>query len=734
MAARHANRPAADSFGWRYVARIAAALILFCGIIASGVVAGGVSDRLFRSRDSSGAVPDTLLQVTYDQQTQQSHVLAYLPGKKTPAPLLDGAFDPLIAADGAQMVFTQRLPSGDAMQYAVVAFGTGTLARQWRAVIATTPPPKPQSGPDIMLTTEITADRVYVASHNWGSADPATIIALDRTDGAERARWTVDFAGKNVYTISLRALPDGASLAMMGNESNGATTLMAATFVRFRLPDGREIERHTPIEQSNSAPTLGGSLSPDGHTLYQLTYGSSPTSLVLRFFDLENGTVQPALDLPFKTDEQFLTYEQAVSHDGQRLYVLVPGSRALTVVNLATRRIEEQAQLEMQGAKTTGGASLLGRVFATVRGFLVQDVAAKGPLLSGMQFAPDGRTLYAASVQPARPGSIAEPDGIWVIDTQAWRVTQRWLPETAPSTLILSADGRTLTVQDRDGGLRTLDTASGNELARASSGTNGTLISLPDHYRARYGKSPAIGVSTPRLPTPFAALTATVTTDTAVAGDTVTVEARFTNPASGTPITPGAWDVRFTPPAAVMASLTRGGNLAFGQPVTLANAGYGLYRGTVTLAEPGVWAVQARAHWDAGDLPDRQATAARGVTVQPAFVGTDGVRYIARVTTDPARPVVGHPTTLRVAVVDAARGTPLPDGVTIWGGLPPTLDADFIGSAGYRLETLHASGHGIYTSTLPFATAGEWRIAVQVPLPNGIKDAVTVGTVTVGSG
>ncbi len=719
--------------------RVLAAFALVCAMMATGVIGGSLADHFAHGRSQSSAVPDTLIEMTYDQQARQSHVVAYVPGMKAPHPLLDGGIDAVISPDGKQIVFTQRRQTPDGVQYAIVAFASDSLAPQWRTVIAAGPV-ETQQTPGPILTTEVTTDRVYIASHHWLSAEPITVVALNRAEGRERARWNVDLAGREGRIVSLRAAPDGASLALLAslNTEAGVNVGPKSLFVRLRLLDGQEMQR-LPITQTGSAASfsLDSPMTPDGHTLYQLSYGDSPTHLVLHFFDLQKGATLSAIDLPFEGKEDFLAYEQTISHDGKHLYVLAPTLRSLVVVNLMTRRIEDQVQVDTTAITTTGNASLFARVFGIVHGFFVQDVAAKGGLLGGMQLSPDGRTLYAVGATGRSHDTQAH--GIWVIDTGGWRVMKQWLPDASPSALLLSGDGGYLTVRQSRGGIRTLETASGNEIFATDSGNSdaGSLFSLVERYRERYGKSPTISTSARDLHTspPFAALTASVNMKTIVAGDTVTIEAQFTDPASDTPINPEMKAVRYEPPAAVTALFCRYGKIACGPSVTLTNIGYGHYRGSIPLTDAGSWSLQVLADWSRNEIPNRQALVENAVTVRAAFIGSDGNRYSMQVTTDPGQPVAKQAATIRVAFVDAAHGTPLPPGVALFGGLPATLDADFFANGTmYLLETLPARGHGVYSGPVTLGASGSWRVAVDVPAGGGATKTVPVGAVQVIGG
>jgi hypothetical protein len=717
---------------------VVGALALVCAITATGVITGTVIDRLAHGHSSSGVVPDTLLQMVYDQQARQEYVVAYLPGTRTPYPLLDDGSNPLISPDGDQVFFTQRQLTADGVQYAVVAFASDTLAQAWRSVVVTGP-----AGTQQTLSTEVTHDHVYIASHRWQSSEPVTIVAFDRADGREQARWSVDLAGQEASGISLRAAPDGGSLALMVNlqSGTGLDVVPKSLFLRFHLPDAREIERMALSQTGdNGLYWLGGAATPDGNTLYQLGYGNSETNLVLRFFDLHSEAALPSLAIPFAgSGPFFLAYEQAISHDGQRLYVLAPSLRSLVVVNLMTRSIEDRVQLDAGAVTSASGAPLFARVLGSIGGLFGQHAAAKGPILGAMQFSPDGRTLYAAGIKGE--GYSAGSRGVWVIDTHSWRVWKQWLADASPTALLLSGDGRFLSVADSDGGLHTLDTTSGNELftARNQAGGNtyAQTLSLTELYRQRYGKSPNLGAPAPavRAPLPFAALTASVNTSAVIAGDTVTIEARFTDPTSGLPITPRMHGIHYAPPVTVTAAFCLNHMTACEPRIPLTNTAYGVYRGSAMLMAAGQHTVQVAAIWDRDDLPNRQITVENAVTVQPAFTGTDGRRYIAMVGADPEQPIAKREATLRVVFVDAARKTPLPDGVELFGGLPKLLNLDCVygDGGGYSLVPLTAVGHGIYAGPAILWMPGNWRIGLQAPVGNGVVSSVPIGAIRVAS-
>src|SRR5207248_2369686 len=129
-----------------------------------------------------------------------------------------------------------------------------------------------------------------------------------------------------------------------------------------------------------------------------------------------------------------------------------------------------------------------------------------------------------------------------------------------------------------------------------------TAYSLVEQYRQVYGKTPAVaGVRLGDAPaiTPVAAIALGARPKAIVAGDQVTVEARFVDPATGTTLEPGRRAVRYEPPARVTATLSQGqaADPAKDLTITLESAGYGVYRGVATPRRAGNWSLGVTAEW-----------------------------------------------------------------------------------------------------------------------------------------
>lgn len=685
---------------------------------------------------SSVTVPDTLLlasPATAGGQGVESstslNISAYLPGLNAIRPLLEGAGEPVISADGRQLFFTQvDRTARDTVRAWLTAFAADTLVQQWRVQIdqlpasafdASTP-----GGLVWSLSAAVTDDRVYVAEHRSGTRDPVTVAVLDRSDGRERARWSIALDGA-AAALSLYTSPDGQTLSLLAPTVNPQDhQAMAPELVRLRLPVG-QLERHLALTDQNGAPVYfwSGRLAGDGHTLYDLAYTGNATGLAITFLDLQTGTVQPPLDFPFAGTGE-LAYEQGLSPDGRLLYVLAPTLKELAIVDLERRGILRTVPVDT-GAVTAARPSLLARVGDALRGLFVRSAAAKFYVLGTMQLSPDGKLMYAVGVK----GDEAIPNGVWVINTATWQVVAHWLTSTTPSQILLAAGGQLYvqTYEQAGGTLRVLDATTGAEVFTMPAQS---AYLLPALYQERYGRSPGgseVAAAQASDLTPFASLTASVSPKSILSGDRVTVEARFVDPRSGATVVPGPGNLRYDTPDRVIATFSRGSSRDDDVTATLAPVGYGVFRGTAALTGYGAWDLVVNA--ERANAPGSRATVQGAITVQPAFTGTDGRRYVLTLTTDPPKPVVNQPAAIRAAFVDARTGAPLPDGVTLQGGLPATLDAAFFG-VGMQSVTLRPTGHGVYTGTRALWAAGNWTARAGFTV-GGTRYDIVAGTVDV---
>src|SRR5207253_8131303 len=123
-----------------------------------------------------------------------------------------------------------------------------------------------------------------------------------------------------------------------------------------------------------------------------------------------------------------------------------------------------------------------------------------------------------------------------------WQITQHWLAGTEPCAALLGTLDQHLWVQDppgsRSAGLHVLDTNTGADMPLNTTLDAGQIFTVANLYAEQYGRSlqPATSdVERARL-TPIAAMVAHTSPHMVVSGDTVSLEARFVDPTSGSPL------------------------------------------------------------------------------------------------------------------------------------------------------------------------------------------------------
>ncbi len=735
--------------GGRLLVAVAIAWLLpFAASGALAVLGGGPLSAL--AGRAADELPDRLLLMRWRLNRPGlagTELALFDPGRGGFQTLLEGAERPAIAPDGRELYAVQRQEVGDEVRTAVAALETGSFRSRWRAVIDSLPTREVLDRPfEVGYRLAVTRDVVYVARTRWGTTEPATLVALDRVDGFERRRWQVAFESRMVGNTALYPAPDGASLALLAATNVGSPGRMdprpETVLVRFRLPSGEEEARQALGQSPDQFPLWNARATPDGRVLYALGNSEGGGGVELRLLDLATGVAERlALPIQPSAPDEWLPLQWTVSHDGRLLYMLGPSLDEVAVVDLVARRVVQSALLDVRPQAGRAQPSLLASALAAWRALLAPAALAK-PYFEGasLQLSPDGARLYA--VGAARDGmNAARPAGVWVVDTRTWRVAERWLPDIQPQKLLLSGDGSLLFVQQASGPLgsqgsplRVVEASTGAERVVAAP-VEGTLYSLAELYRETYGRSLAPAPApAPAAPAPVADLVLRVAPDVAVPGDPVTVEARFVDPATGATVRPGQTDVRYDPPAQVAALLGWGRVDSHGLAVALAPAEYGVFQGRTQAPQPeewapGSWAAQVVATWPDG--LKRRAVLPDALVVEPAFAGADGRRYRVVLSAEPT-PVADMPSPVRLALVDAETGAPLPDSVGLRDGLPDSVEAAFFAPMrGVTVQRLQPAGHGVYAGQVVLWAPGPWRVRVGFRPGSGPAVSFVAGVVQV---
>lgn len=709
----------------RQLAQMAAAILVLVLVTGLLAIVFGIQSNSNKSGISTGkttvAVPDTLLGTEFDSGSKTYSLWAYLPGGNAFQPVLDVGSQPVISPDGRQLFSGQVTQENDVVHIAVVALSSSTLNRQWSTEIVSFPASKISAGnlASAGASIAVSSKRVYVIPEVWNTRDPITTVVLDRQSGDEVARWSIQREGPNAASgVFIYAAPDGSSLYLLDLTID--STGMQSTppiYLRVSTIDGHVDDRHELTSDGQRYfPT--GRLTPDGNMLYSVG-GWLPSSngrVELQFFDLASGQLEPSVELPFQSNAETLDREEATSPDGRTLYVLSPTAKELAIIDLLSRTVTKVVPIEGLAARNH---SIINRIAGTIRGWLVQPAAAKFYFSGDMQLSPDGKRLYAVSVSGS--GYEAIPSGVIAIDTTTWQVIDHWLPDSQINYLQLGSDGHSLYVQTSDSSGQTnltlLDTRTG--VASSIAGDiPGYVQSLAQLYQQRYGKLPAASGSGAVPSAPLARLDVTVNHSNILSGDTVSVDARFVDPSSDKLVQSGQTSVRFEPPAQVIATFYHGQIGPGDVSVQLGQVGYGHYRGSAVLTDPTVWTLQIDATRD--NAPGSRAEITNAVVVQTALMATDGRRYTFKLTTDPTQPRLGKATTVRVALVEAESGSPMPNGVELTRGSPATVEAAFFrgtpatGQASEMMSvTLRPADDGSYEGTITLDASGSWTVQIN---------------------
>jgi hypothetical protein len=741
--------PAAVYSAKEMLARPRLVLVGVAAIAVALIVAAvqGLPDRILRSGGLAAGVSDTLLLIGYPTNMGPPPpfvgVGLFRPEAGTIEPILNALSEPTISADGRDLYFIMQRQLDDQLRATLIDLATDTLQTRWRVDVTAPSAVEDRSGSEGLVAPPAAGrDLIYLALHRARSPQPITIVALDRVDGFERRRWQVDVGEWSAGALQLYMSPDNTRLAvLMAAGVPGPANSPAGQIVlfRFRLPGG-QAEAHpvavrTSILASSSWPPRR---TPDGYGVYGLSDAYAGRASRVEFLDFATGALE-RVDLPFVAPARdFLDFEHGTSPDGRHLYVFAPSIGRMAIVDLADRRLEQTVPISFSTA-IAQASSLLGHVREASGGRLVGDSDARSRTL---QVSPVGGRMYASDISGDISGRTPESrgGGVLVIDTNAWQVTDRWLPGVEPAQVLLSADGDRLVVQEppwsaaaEAGRVHVLDTSTGAELSATAALPRTTVHSLGEVYRSMFGRGPTFPEPSAAPTIVPARLTVQAEPLMTLAGSPVQIEARFVDPRTGQTVSAGQSDVRYDPPAQVMAHAVRDAAGAEDVPVTLHQSALGVYRASVGLpyTAPGSsanWTVRVEAEW--ADGLRRSVELQDAVFVRPSFTGTDGRSYVLQVSSEPSRPRADEETRLLVAFVELATGSPMPDGVSLVGGLPEDMEVACY-AHGVTTRVLASVGHGTYGGTVRLWSPGTWQVWVSMPLADGTSASFETGSLDV---
>jgi hypothetical protein len=288
--------------------------------------------------------------------------------------------------------------------------------------------------------------------------------------------------------------------------------------------------------------------------------------------------------------------------------------------------------------------------------------------------------------------------------------------------------------------MRIVDTTTGDEVVVSDelrdAGTAYNSYSVAEIYRDAWGVRPAIaGIEKDDLAVatkldPYAKMSVRVSVASVMAGDPVTIELRYLDPRTDEPINEDTDGIRYSEPGHVRALLSKNSSNATEQTVVLARSSYGVYRGAAVLPAAGNWSIQVIAELD-GE-PNRYASLRDAVVVQPVLMGNDGRRYMLSITPVEQPVRSQQESRVRISIVDAETGAPLPADVDLAGGMPEKMDGSaLLEQRAVTTASLTPTSHGVYEGSFTFFAAGRWNISVNFPQDGSRSGGIAAGVVVV---
>lgn len=653
--------------------------------------------------------------------------------------LANGSSGVQFSPDGYQMVLFRQEPSEAETRYFIDSFATDSVGRQWETELLTVAG-NPGADSDFTnvprLVSAITDDRVYAAVLTTDTRPTLTVHALFNRNGRPRGLLEIELPEQTADTrvfqgnIFLYAPPDNEHvylfLESFGDPGKGRQ-LQLFTIDRLDMTIVNEQGINANPEQEfwfwGARPTM------DGDALYGLQQDRGGSEMRVQFLEFETGE-RTIIDLPFVSPGQYenVTTASVLSHDGQRMYVIDQQGASVAVINLAERRLERAFPLDRGDFASQfegGGDQYLFGYTATL--------------------SADGSEIYIATTeQNASPGDDLWQSGVWVIDATIWRISD-FIPiegfidgiHLAPAEGAIYVQARaTPSATEQATELIEILPANAQPVIRqfqvpTTDSTYHQLRSPADIYRSQYSRSPAIDGARLTDSETFSTLPRLeVTTGPPVvaAGQQAMVEVRVLDPASGDLLTAEQQNVRFKQAAGVTAVIdSPNGDRQF---LVLGQVEPGVYRGGVTVQTEGRWTVDVAVS-DAGGQ-SWVAPQVSQIDVAPTFTGSDGRAYLFELSTEPEPPAANQDVTVRLRLIDAQTGEPMPETVTL-SELPERIDARFTqGQESFQTVILCQVANGVYEGINRFWSPGPHTATILIQPDGQTQMTIPANTIEVG--
>jgi outer membrane protein assembly factor BamB len=186
-----------------------------------------------------------------------------------PAALADRPWGMVVTPDSSTLVVTGESPGADGLDFATVAYATGTGAQRWVARYD-----GPSAGADQGLDIDVAPDgsSVYVSGESDGASGHVDIatVAYATSDGTQR--WVTRYTGPGIgedEPADIAVSPDGTTVFVTGSSPAAGTTYLDDVTIAYRAAGGSQswVRRYAPRTTGFGRESVL-MVAPDGATLY----------------------------------------------------------------------------------------------------------------------------------------------------------------------------------------------------------------------------------------------------------------------------------------------------------------------------------------------------------------------------------------------------------------------------------------------------------------------------------
>ena len=357
----------------------------------------------------------------------------------------------------------------------------------------------------------------------------------------------------------------------------------------------------------------------------------------------------------------------------------------------------------------------------------------------------DGQRLYLTNLWEEISRDATEMS-VWVIDTTTWNIVDRWQTNGTVSSIDPNWDTGTVAVQsqlvsltgDRPRSLLTVFDESGlsDELMASDFpvpewASDIWWTSPAVLYRQAYGRAPVVADAVPEDNTQFTTLprmNLIPLGEVIPSGGDSLVFLRVLDPVTNRLFNSSNPETRFDPGATVTLVLSHPD--ADDVVVVPSQSEVSVYRSSVRLDALGWWEAEVIVRNPDGTT--WSFSYGRTFEVIETFRATDGKDYMLRASLNPPEdPATTNEILIQAEFVEVESSNRMPEGVTLEGGLPESIDVTLNEMRSDDLfsiatATLHQVGHGVYEGQTGLRGFGTWQVTLRFEQSGG--DTITVSS------